>query len=89
MLFTLFIIGCPDDWIVNRTKTDDYCYLLVYKSLTWPEAQKACEKHKANLLSLRNEEELKFVSDKVQKRTSVWIGASDLKTEGTWQWTDG
>jgi hypothetical protein len=88
-LLSLCIIGCADNWIGKRIKANYYCYLLVNKTLTWTEAQKACEKHKANLLSLTSEEEFKFVKDKIQKRENVWIGANDLKTEGIFQWTDG
>ncbi|KAG2466118.1 MRC1 protein, partial [Polypterus senegalus] len=79
---------CPSGYISWKKN----CYLLVEdidKRTTWLEAQKACEKQKANLASVDHSYEQAFLAGAVlQGRTDAWIGLS-REGNGSYRWTDG
>uniref|UniRef100_A0A8C4SNC7 C-type lectin domain-containing protein n=1 Tax=Erpetoichthys calabaricus TaxID=27687 RepID=A0A8C4SNC7_ERPCA len=81
---------CPSGYISWKKN----CYLLVEdtdKRTTWLEAQKACEKQKANLASVDHTYEQAFLAGAVlQGRTDAWIGLSrDVRGNESYSWTDG
>ncbi|KAI1717319.1 CUB domain-containing protein [Ditylenchus destructor] len=81
--------GCPPEWIADPT--DAYCYKLFLYSvgIPWPEAQKACNYEKSNLLTFTGSAEYEFVSDTFSSTYSLpWIGYNDVATEGTFESTE-
>uniref|UniRef100_A0A3Q2Z7V2 C-type lectin domain-containing protein n=1 Tax=Hippocampus comes TaxID=109280 RepID=A0A3Q2Z7V2_HIPCM len=65
------------------------CYKLVEEPATWDAAQKACEQHGANLVSIDMSYDQAFVAGVVlQGKADAWIGLR-LKDDGSFAWTDG
>jgi len=63
---------------------------VVRKEVVWQEAKEKCEealggKVKGSLVVIDSKE----INEWVAKKGTVWVGASDLKQTGKWQWTNG
>ncbi|KAL4229838.1 hypothetical protein ACF0H5_010230 [Mactra antiquata] len=64
------------------------CYLLSSRSETWHEAVNSCSKMGARLVEVNS----KMVNDlltNIRKAANVfdiWLGGSDIETEGIWKW---
>ncbi|KAH0629615.1 hypothetical protein JD844_011826 [Phrynosoma platyrhinos] len=54
----------------------------------WENARKLCAAANSHLIIINSKREQDFVVPKI-KQTTVWLGLSDTKTEGTWLWVDG
>ena len=63
------------------------CYSTSKICNTWTEAQKACNSYHANLVRIRNQEENVYVQHRLNGAKG-WIGLTDLRTEGTFEWAD-
>ena len=77
---------CPNkDWKMYKGS----CYASpknLYK--TWADAEAFCKTETgAHLASIHSEDELKFVQSNFPQ--DLWLGASDIKKEGTFEWSDG
>lgn len=67
-------------------------YRLYNVDIPWNEAYKYCEQLGGHLVTIGSEEEQKFVSDFAKEYSTnarIWLGASDLFTEGKWNWITG
>ncbi|XP_066468998.1 CD209 antigen-like protein E [Tiliqua scincoides] len=53
----------------------------------WGKAKELCVLANAHLLVINNQQEQDFVISQIS--TAVWLGLSDIATEGTWSWVDG
>ncbi|HCS54056.1 C-type lectin domain-containing protein [Rubinisphaera sp.] len=66
-------------------------YYKVYTSqLSWNEAKKKCEQMGGQLVVINSKEENTFVAKLVALTDTrlVWIGCTDVTSEGTWTWVD-
>ncbi|MED6259464.1 hypothetical protein ATANTOWER_023388, partial [Ataeniobius toweri] len=61
-------------------------YYVSSTKKTWQESRTFCQSKGADLMIINSKEEQDF-ANKLQKY--MWIGLTDLETEGTWKWVDG
>ncbi|XP_036418069.1 CD209 antigen-like protein C [Colossoma macropomum] len=61
-------------------------YYISTKRKTWAEARQDCRERGADLVIINSREEQDFIK---KENKYVWIGLSDLQTEGEWEWVDG
>ena len=83
---TVFPSECPNqDWKMYKGS----CYAYAkdsYKS--WADAEAHCKNETgAHLASIHSAEELIFVQSNFPRY--IWFGASDIRREGTFEWSDG
>ncbi|XP_072042492.1 uncharacterized protein [Amphiura filiformis] len=78
---------CPPEWI----SSSEFCYFKNNDGpITFLEARSDCQARGATLTSVRDEAEQRFLTDLVRSdNVNVWIGLSDVVTEGSWIWDDG
>ena len=57
------------------------------EKVDWPRAKAKCDALGGQLVVIHDEATWKFVKNLT--KASVWIGATDEKTEGEWVWVDG
>ena len=62
-------------------------YAVVLEKIDWPKAKAKCEARKGQLAIVHDKETWDFVRGLT--KLSVWLGATDEKTEGEWLWVDG
>lgn len=55
----------------------------------WADAQALCRSLGGNLASITSPDENQFIAQAVGKQEAVWIGLSDQKQEGAFEWADG
>jgi len=61
-------------------------FKLHKKKKSWQDAQQTCQNEGGNLITVDTPEINNILKS---KKELIWIGASDLKTEGTFAWTNG
>ena len=75
---------CPDGWEEFEGK----CFLWVRNNKTsWDAAEKFCQNQGGHLVSVTSKGVQDYMLDRVG-RNPVWIGATDRKREGSWEWSD-
>ena len=85
---------CPDGW----TDGQDYglgCLLFDYNTTrTWNEAQEYCQGREAWLVEIFSDEQQEYLEEKAYeiegitgRQEGLWIGATDVGSEGVWLWT--
>ncbi|XP_074621554.1 uncharacterized protein LOC141880073 [Acropora palmata] len=74
---------CRPDW----SYFGGICYSTSTVCETWTGAQRTCYSHQANLVRIRNQEENVYVQHRLNGAKG-WIGLTDLRTEGTFEWAD-
>ena len=61
--------------------------------MTWSEAEAYCEMHGGHLATVTSEGEERFIEQILlyyrKKMGFYWLGATDEKKEGTWEWVTG
>ncbi|KAL8603599.1 hypothetical protein ACOMHN_022551 [Nucella lapillus] len=88
--------GCPE--IVQRSRHfakvhNGVCYLFVDQEHYWNDARSACWNMGGEMLSIKDEETMKFIRSALQSRQlrwfkeGVWLGARYVR--GRWRWTTG
>ncbi|KAJ7321153.1 hypothetical protein OS493_035547, partial [Desmophyllum pertusum] len=75
---------CQDDW----TYFKGYCYRKVSSCDSWSSSQGTCATLGASLPSIHSQEENVYVQS-LHGGEHSWLGLSDIKTEGTFLWSDG
>jgi len=68
------------------------CYRLVAEAQTWENAELACQKHGAHLLSIHGTHEQNYINALVMQNPgwiSFWIGGNDINEQLGWRWSDG
>merc|ERR1711971_968456 len=64
------------------------CFKVVTTKLNWSKANKACKDlGDAILATIEDSTACDFIKDKLSANS--WIGATDVKKEGKWKWTNG
>ncbi len=82
--------GCPvkGQREIATQEFNGHEYALIEESLAWEDARTVCEVLGGHLVTITSEEENAIVSTLLVP-DSVFIGASDIETEGTWAWVTG
>jgi cysteine-rich repeat protein len=75
-------------WTVDPATATAYLYVGGVAEVSHPAADTACTGRGAHLVSITSPEENSLV-DAITGATSVWLGASDTATEGTYAWSTG
>ena len=84
-IFSFFFSDiCPDNW----TYFKGYCYQKVSSCDSWSNGQSRCAVLGANLPSVHSQEENVFLQN-LHNGENGWLGLSDMKSEGTFVWSDG
>ncbi|XP_046328905.1 C-type lectin BfL-2-like [Haliotis rufescens] len=76
---------CPDGW----TKYDQSCYTLYQGFTSWLHAGSFCREFGGHLATLNTTSKASNVQaflTYVNHNATVWVGASDLRSEGLWVW---
>ncbi|XP_040587402.1 CD209 antigen-like protein C [Mesocricetus auratus] len=76
---------CPWEWTLFHGK----CYFFSKSQRNWNDSYTACQEVEAQLIIIDSDEEYSFLNVISKNKGSAWLGLSDLKKEGTWQWVDG
>ncbi|XP_002761722.3 CD209 antigen [Callithrix jacchus] len=77
---------CPWEW----TFFQGNCYFISNSQRNWPNSVTACQEVGAQLVIIKSDEEQNFLQLQSSRSNRLaWMGLSDLKQEGTWQWVDG
>ncbi|XP_008823558.1 C-type lectin domain family 4 member A-like [Nannospalax galili] len=75
---------CPEEW---KPFSSD-CYFISTDSNSWHESKDKCSKMGAHLLVIRSKEEQDFIIRNLDTRAAYYVGLSDPKGQGQWQWVD-
>nr|ABW34406.1 immunity adhesion receptor DC-SIGN [Aotus trivirgatus] len=77
---------CPWEW----TFFQGNCYFVSNSQRNWHDSVTACQEVGAQLVVIKSDEEQNFLQlQSSRSNRFTWMGLSDLKQEGTWQWVDG
>ncbi|KAM6168127.1 CD209 antigen-like protein C [Erethizon dorsatum] len=76
---------CSWDWTFFQRN----CYFFSNSKLNWSDSVTSCQEMRAQLVVIKSLEEQNFLQLNSKNRGSTWMGLSDLKKEGIWQWLDG
>ena len=73
------------------TLENGHIYELYDVSLSWTEAKEYCEKKGGHLVTITSQGEQNVITSLLTAGTKkyYWIGATDEKEEGKWQWVTG
>jgi hypothetical protein len=81
---------CPFETLPFVCETDSNNYTVIDTYMTWHEAKSYCESQDGHLVTITSEAEQSLVHSLIQGRIDgVWIGLSDERIEGTWEWVTG
>ncbi|XP_006869057.1 PREDICTED: CD209 antigen-like protein 2-like [Chrysochloris asiatica] len=76
---------CSWNWELFQKK----CYFISSRKTTWQASVSACQDQGGQLVIINSVEEQKFLTTWNARRDKrIWIGLSDLHSEGTWHWVD-
>ncbi|XP_021091754.1 CD209 antigen-like protein E [Mesocricetus auratus] len=76
---------CSWDWIFFRGN----CYFFSITKRNWTDSLIACQEVGAQLIIIESYEEQDFLLKMYKIKGRLWIGLSDMKHEGSWQWVNG
>ena len=66
-----------------------HMYAVIGKSMTWHEAKAYCESLGCHLVTITSEAEQLFIQSIISSKNHYWLGATDEKQEGVWEWVTG
>ena len=79
-------VGAPADAV----GFNGHWYKLFDQRVTWHEAKSFCKEQGGHLVTITSKGENEFVTDLARKAgTDAWIGLTDEKQEGRWEWVTG
>ncbi|GAB1292949.1 CD209 antigen-like protein E [Apodemus speciosus] len=76
---------CSWDWMHFHGN----CYFFSITKRNWSDSLIACKEVGAQLIIIESDEEQAFLQKMYMIKGHLWIGLSDIKQEGSWQWVDG
>lgn len=76
--------SCESGWL----EFDGHCYFFSNFQLNWMSAQMMCLNRGSHLVIITSKEEQEFLNQHINMEI-YWIGMTDEKTEGTFQWVEG
>ncbi|XP_051061277.1 CD209 antigen-like protein C [Phodopus roborovskii] len=76
---------CSWDWIVFHGN----CYFFSITKRNWTDSLIACQEVGAQLVIIESYEEQEFLQKMYKIKGCLWIGLSDMKHKGSWQWVNG
>ncbi|XP_066490319.1 secretory phospholipase A2 receptor [Tiliqua scincoides] len=84
--------GCDIFW--KKNSDTQVCYQFnLFSVLSWNEAHVACQRQGADLLSIVDMMEQKYIGELTEqlktKEVLLWIGLNQLDEAAGWQWSDG
>merc|ERR1712002_463052 len=90
ILMSLFFVNafsqsCRSGWYYHEGS----CYGVGGQQVQWSEAQEFCEMYNGNLAEITSKSENDFIitlTKKVPDHDHVWIGGTDIFSEGNWEW---
>ena len=79
------------EWIYNDIPHLGQRRARIEVKCTWKEAKRACEMLGGHLATICSAEEMETVRDLLSRGLydAYWLGASDEREEGTWEWVTG
>lgn len=77
-------IGVPADAMFFRTKW----YKVYLEKTSWPDARQKCLSRGGRLAIVNDSPTWDFLRP-IAEGLSLWLGATDEKIEGKWEWIDG
>ena len=105
MFFFLLDLICPDGFqpVIRWQPPNNNCYKYIKENATYSEAKDNCSRLSAHIAEPRNKleneaifliafncEKMKTYSTTGLYKINIWIGANDIKEEGTFVWeSDG
>ncbi len=67
-----------------------HSYLFIDNWINWDDAKNYCEGLGGHLVTISDNQENNFIINNFQQQYGeIWIGLSDVESEGDWQWTTG
>merc|ERR1711860_308878 len=91
ILFCVFSVALSQNCGQNWFEHNGSCYLIGGESVTWTDAEEICEFYGGRLAVIEDKAENDYLKNYVKasawsKVAGVWLGASDILSEGNWQW---
>ncbi|XP_072458167.1 C-type lectin domain family 17, member A [Notamacropus eugenii] len=77
--------SCPKGWLPFGGS----CYFFSTMTKTWDAANVFCTVNSSHLVIISSTEEQNFVTETRNSKRTYWLGLTDRKVEGDWQWLDG
>ncbi|XP_042310868.1 killer cell lectin-like receptor subfamily F member 1 isoform X2 [Sceloporus undulatus] len=76
---------CPANWREEKGT----CYWFSKEKRDWSEGYSDCSMKRAQMLVIKDTEEMKFIYDSVQEKYPVWLGLNFTPSVKSWTWVDG
>ncbi|VDH99342.1 Hypothetical predicted protein [Mytilus galloprovincialis] len=84
--------NCKPGWEYLYTGVSHHCYYFSSNTLSWDSAESWCRSHGARLAVIKSSTESRMLASKAERSHTShgwWVGATDRKREGHWEWTNG
>ncbi len=81
---------CPPGYVYYQQ--DQFCYKFHSECKSWPQARQVCLQEGGDLISLKESNFnffLELARSKAGDCNNVWVGATDVTSEGQWFWLNG
>ncbi|XP_051031947.1 C-type lectin domain family 6 member A [Phodopus roborovskii] len=75
---------CPSNW----KSFGSSCYLISTKENIWSISERKCIEMGAHLAVINTEAEQNFITQQLNKSVAYFLGLSDPRGNGNWQWID-
>lgn len=73
----------------KRYSGNGHFYKMTTWQMPWHEGERYGLRNQGHLATIRSQEEEAWLSNRFSVRTNIWIGLTDEREEGNWQWSSG
>ncbi|CAC5418417.1 VCAN [Mytilus coruscus] len=83
---------CRPGWEYLNTGGSYHCYYFSSNILSWDRAESWCRSQGARLAVIKSSTESRMLASQAERSHTShgwWVGATDKKREGHWEWTSG
>ena len=83
---------CVEDCKAGWEANGEHCYFWSISKAIWDAAERTCEHQGGHLASVTSNATNQYILSGLAQRgmtEELWIGGTDSKEEGSWEWTDG